>query len=76
MTQSAHPNRRSAPTAKPASLAVTRLIDRIRRLVAEQRQLEAGGDGKRLKAYGVEIARLQRQLEKAVRHDLSQPGTE
>jgi hypothetical protein len=55
---------------------VTRLIDRIRRLVAEQRRLEARGDGKRLRAYRVEIARLQRQLEKAVRRDLGEPGTE
>jgi hypothetical protein len=76
VTESAHPNRRSDPTARPASVAVTRLIDRIRRLVAEQRRLEARGDGKRLKAYRVEIARLQRQLEKAVRRDLGEPWTE
>jgi hypothetical protein len=76
MTERAHPDRRSAPTAKPPSLAVTRLIDRIRRLVAEQRRLEARGDGKRLKAYRVEFARLQRQLETAVRRELSEPGTE
>jgi hypothetical protein len=76
VTESAHPGRRPAPTAKHPSLAVTRLIDRIRRLVAEQRRLEAGGDGKRLKAYRTEIARLQRQLAKAVRRELSEPGTE
>jgi hypothetical protein len=58
------------------SVRVTRLIDRIRRLVAEQRRLEAGGDGKRLKAYRIEIARLQRQLAKAVRRELSEAGTE
>jgi hypothetical protein len=76
VTESANPNRRSAPTAKPPSLAVTRLIDRIRRLVAQQRRLEAGGDGKRLRAYRVEIARLQGQLATAVRRELSEPGTE
>jgi hypothetical protein len=58
------------------SVRVTRLIDRIRRLVAEQRRLEAGGDGKRLKAYRIEIARLQRQLAKAVRRELGEAGTE
>jgi hypothetical protein len=76
MTESAQPERRSAPTARPPSLDVTRLIDRIRRLVAEQRRLEAGGDRKRLRAYRVEIARLQRQLATAVRRELSEPGTE
>jgi hypothetical protein len=75
MTESAHPERRSAQTASPPSLDVTRLIDRIRRLVAEQRRLEARGDRKRLKAYRVEIARLQRQLATAVRRELSGPGT-
>jgi hypothetical protein len=76
VTESSHPDRRTAPTAKPPSVAVTRLIDRIRRLVAEQRRLEARGDRKRLKAYRIEIARLQRQLATAVRRELSEPGTE
>ena len=76
MTDSAHPDRRSAPTPRPSSLDVTRLIDRIRRLVAEQRRLEAGGDRKRLRAYRIEIARLKRQLATAVRRELREPGTE
>jgi hypothetical protein len=76
MTESAHPDRRSAPTARPSSLDVTRLIDRIRRLVAEQRRLEGGGDPKRLRAYRIEIARLKRQLATAVRRELGEPGTE
>ena len=76
MTDSAHPDRRAEPTPRPSSLDVTRLIDRIRRLVAEQRRLEAGGDRKRLRAYRIEIARLQRQLATAVRRELREPGTE
>ena len=63
-------------SAQHPSLAVTRLIERIRRLVAEQRRLEARGDRKGLKAYRTEIARLQRQLATAVRRELSEPGTE
>ena len=40
MTDSAHPDRRAEPTPRPSSLDFTRLIDRIRRLVAEQRRRE------------------------------------
>ena len=53
---------------------VVRLIDRIKKLVAEQRRLdEGGGDDCRRDANRREIARLRWRLANAVKRELS-PG--
>jgi hypothetical protein len=50
---------------------VSRLIDRIKTLVAEQWQLEGSPDTGQLEANRREITRLQRQLAIAVKRELS-----
>ncbi len=50
---------------------VNRLIDRLRKLVAEQRRLERRGRGAQLEALRREIDRLQRQLATVVRRELT-----
>jgi hypothetical protein len=50
---------------------VTGLIDRIRRLVAEQQLLETGASSELREANGLEIARLQRRLATTVRRELA-----
>ena len=50
---------------------VTRLIDRIRKLVAEQRRLQGGPKSKRREANRREIDRLQRQLAITVKRELT-----
>ena len=57
-----------------SSLQVTRLIDRIRKLVAEQRRLDEGDrEDRRRDANRREIARLKWRLANAVKRELS-PG--
>lgn len=58
------------PRRRLASPRVVRLIDRIKKLVAEQRRLENAGGGARLEAVRREIARLQLQLANVVRREL------
>jgi hypothetical protein len=54
---------------------VVRLIDRIKKLVAEQRRLDEGdGEDRRRNANRREIARLQWRLANVVKRELS-PGT-
>ncbi|HEY1276869.1 MAG TPA: hypothetical protein VGF25_18320 [Thermoleophilaceae bacterium] len=50
---------------------VIRLLDGIRRLVAEQERLPDSGGSRRREAYRREIARMQALLADAVRRDLS-----
>lgn len=50
---------------------VNRLIDRLKKLVAEQRRLERRGRGAQLEALRREIDRLQRQLATVVRRELT-----
>jgi hypothetical protein len=50
---------------------VTRLIDRIRKLVAEQRRLRERANRERLEANRREIERLQRRLAHVVRRELA-----
>jgi hypothetical protein len=57
--------RRSSPE-------VTRLIDRIRRLVDERGRLEGGASRELLEKYRVEIERLQRRLATVVKRELPQ----
>ena len=58
-----------------SSPQVTRLIDRIKKLVAEQRRLdEDGREDRRRDANRREIARLKWRLANAVKRELS-PGT-
>jgi transposase len=54
-----------------ASHQVTGLIDRIRTLVAERRQLEGRASSDQLEANGREIARLQRRLATVVKRELT-----
>lgn len=57
-----------------SSLQVTRLIDRIKKLVAEQRRLDEGDrEDRRRDANRREIARLKWRLANAVKRELS-PG--
>jgi hypothetical protein len=56
-----------------SSPQVTRLIDRIRKLVAEQRRLDDDGEDRRRDANRREIARLKWRLANAVKRELS-PG--
>jgi hypothetical protein len=51
--------------------AITGLIDRLRKLVAERRRLEGRTSGERLEARRREIDRLQRQLATVVRRELT-----
>jgi hypothetical protein len=50
---------------------VTRLIDRIRDLVAEQERLESSTEGERREAKRREIDQLQNQLATLVKRELS-----
>jgi hypothetical protein len=52
------------------SAEVTRLIDRIRELVAERRRLEGRVSGELLERYRVEIERLQQRLANMVKREL------
>ena len=61
----------SAPSRVARDSEVSRLIDRIKTLVAEQWQLEGGPDTGQLEANRREITRLQRQLAIAVKRELS-----
>jgi hypothetical protein len=62
------------PMSSP-SPQVARLIDRIKKLVAEQRRLdEDDGDDRRSDANRREIARLKWRLANVVKRELS-PGT-
>jgi hypothetical protein len=55
-----------------SSHEVTRLIDRIRKLVAEQRLLDRGASRELREARRLEIARLQRRLATLVKRELTQ----
>jgi hypothetical protein len=62
------------PGQDPPSPQVVRLIDRIKKLVAEQRRLDDDDrDGRRRDANRREIARLKWRLANVVKRDLS-PG--
>jgi hypothetical protein len=50
---------------------VTRLIDRLRRLVAEQRRLEDDGSSELREAKMIEIDRLQQRLATVVKRELT-----
>jgi hypothetical protein len=50
---------------------VTGLIDRIRKLVAEQRRLGGNASDERREAHTLEIARLQRRLASVVKSELT-----
>jgi hypothetical protein len=50
---------------------VTRLIHRLRRLVAEQRRLEDDGSSELREANMIEINRLQQRLATAVKRELT-----
>lgn len=55
-----------------SSPQVRRLLDRIRRLVAEQERLAGNGNRDRREANRREIARLQTRLADVMRHRLSE----
>ena len=55
-----------------SSPQVKRLLDRIRRLVAEQKRLAGKGSRERREANRREIARLQSRLAAVMRHRLSE----
>ena len=55
-----------------SSPQVNRLLDRIRRLVAEQERLSGSGHRARREANRREIARLQSRLADVMRHRLSE----
>ena len=55
-----------------SSPQVKRLLDRIRRLVAEQERLAGSGNRERREANRREIARLQSRLADVMRHRLSE----
>jgi hypothetical protein len=55
-----------------SSPQVKRLLDRIRRLVAEQERLAGNGNRERREANRREIARLQSRLADVMRHRLSE----
>jgi hypothetical protein len=55
-----------------SSPQVRRLLDRIRRLVAEQERLAGNGNRARREANRREIARLQSRLADVMRHRLSE----
>jgi hypothetical protein len=61
------------PQAPRPSAHVVRLIERIRKLVAEQRRLDDDGEDRRRDANRREIARLKWRLANAVKRELS-PG--
>jgi hypothetical protein len=60
------------PKRGRASSQVTRLVQRIRALVAEQRILETKGCTDRVEALDAEIDRLKSSLASAVRRELSE----
>jgi hypothetical protein len=63
------------PEGRPPSPQVGRLIDRIKKLVAEQRRLSEGDDeDRRRDANRREIARLKWRLANVVKRELN-PGT-
>jgi hypothetical protein len=51
---------------------IARLLDRIRRLVAEQKRLPRGATSGQRAAYRREIARMQQMLANAVRRELGE----
>jgi hypothetical protein len=55
-----------------SSPQVRRLLDRIRRLVAEQERLAGSGSRERREANRREIARLQSRLADVMRHRLGE----
>ena len=57
--------------ARRSGHEVRRLIDRLKRLVAERGRLDGGARRERLEATGREIARLQRRLALQVKRDLA-----
>ena len=57
-----------------SSPQVKRLLDRIRRLVAEQERLTGSGNRARREANRREIARLQARLANVMQHRLSEEG--
>ena len=57
---------------RQSSTEVTRLIDRIRKLVAEKQRLEHREGSDRAAANTREIARLQRRLAMVVKRELTQ----
>jgi len=61
-------------TRQQPSPRVTRLIDQLRKLVAEQRRLEDEARCDGVRTQRVEIARLQRQLANVVRRELDETG--
>jgi hypothetical protein len=57
-----------------SSPEVTRLIDRIKELVAERRRLAGSATGDRLEANRLEIERLKQRLANVVRRELVEGG--
>jgi hypothetical protein len=58
------------PHARRPSPEITRLIDRLRELVAEHSRLEMSANSDLVERYRAEIARLQRQLANVVKREL------
>jgi hypothetical protein len=59
------------PQYRRPSPEVTDLINRIRKLVAEQRKFDGATSKQRQEAHTFEIARLQRRLASAVKSELT-----
>jgi hypothetical protein len=58
------------PHARRTSPEITRLIDRLKELVAEHSRVEMSASSDLLERYRAEIARLQRQLANVVKREL------
>jgi hypothetical protein len=58
------------PHARRPSPEITRLIDRLKELVAEHSRLEMSANSDLVERYRAEIARLQRQLANVVKREL------
>lgn len=58
------------PHARRPSPEITRLIDRLKELVAERSRVEMSASSDLLERYRAEIARLQRQLANVVKREL------
>jgi hypothetical protein len=58
------------PHARRPSPEITRLIDRLKELVAEHSRVEMSASSELLERYRAEIARLQRQLANVVKREL------
>ena len=67
-----HPPNGLGPKRRRASSQVTRLVERIRALVAEQRILARNGCTDRLESLDDEIDRLKWSLAGAVRRELNE----